>query len=135
MQFYIEAGVGFDAFYALQEGPTTHWSIGFDASDNGNLKINTGFGVGVGKAAMTIRKSDGVVEVLQGLHVITESISGLHRDVATHRDVIIEGASDCVMQIASDNSGSVGTGIVLTNQENTTDGRHWVIQHGGSSGS
>ena len=45
MQFYIESGVGFDAWYGIQESATHHWSIGQRATDSGNLWFSTGFGL------------------------------------------------------------------------------------------
>jgi hypothetical protein len=68
------------------------------------------------------------------LDVSSGAVSGLHQDIsAGHRDFLFQSIGDAVIQIASDNAGSVGAGIVFTNQEGVADGRHWIIQHKGTS--
>ena len=62
--------------------------------------------------------------------VKSDTITNLHKDAGTgHRTMLLGGDGDTVFQIHSDNSGTVGTGIVFTNMESSTDGRHWTIQH------
>lgn len=62
MQFYIEGGPGFDAWYGVQEGGTHHWSHGSDVSDGASYKFCTGFGLSTITQQFIIRK-DGTVSV------------------------------------------------------------------------
>lgn len=133
MQFYIEGGVGSNAWYGLQEGATHHWSFGSVAG--GNFKFCSGFGLN-GAVSLQINKSNGKVSVPQGfsgpITVINGSaIDDLHKPVAAHRTFGIFQQEDAVLQIASENTGNVGTGLILTGQQSASDGRHWVMQHTG----
>jgi len=72
----------------------------------------------------------GTTSPLAPLDVVqTSVVSSLHQSISGHRDAVIQGTSDAFLQVASDNAGSVGSGIFLTNQEGASDGRHWAIQH------
>lgn len=62
MQFYLEGGPGFDAWYGVQEGGTHHWSHGSDVSDGASYKFCTGFGISTVTQQFIIRK-DGTVSV------------------------------------------------------------------------
>ncbi|MCF7812805.1 tail fiber domain-containing protein [Candidatus Gracilibacteria bacterium] len=68
------------------------------------------------------------------LDVSKNLVSGLHQSITDHQTALIQdGTLDSFLQIAATNAGSISTGIYLTNQEASDDGRHWVIQHKGTS--
>jgi hypothetical protein len=72
--------------------------------------------------------------IAERLDIRTSDLTNIHQSLSEqHRGVFIGGDSDTVVQIASNNSGSVGAGVVLTNMESSADGRHWVMQHGATS--
>jgi hypothetical protein len=58
MQFYIEAGVGKDAWYGTQDGPNHRWSFGHDASDGFDWKFcGNVFGIDHNYAKFVIRQN------------------------------------------------------------------------------
>ncbi len=64
-----------------------------------------------------------------------DPVADLHRSSAaapSHQQFLLQdGTNDTVVQIASTNSGNEGSGILLTNQQSASDGRHWGIKHKG----
>ena len=134
MAFYIEGGVSQDAWYGLQENGTHHWSFGSKASQNGDLFFTTGFGIGSDNKVTftkTGKIGQGVDDPMALFHSRVDQITDLHQPVPAHRDWLLESNNDGVLQIAANNAGTVGTAIILTNQQSASDGRHWVIENTG----
>lgn len=141
MQFYIEGGVGKDSWFGLQEGSAHKWSFGNDFSTQ-KWVICSGFGLTVGTTYFAIANTTGDAEfsgkVSMPSGIGVTAVANLHRPVAAHKTLLIqEGntSNDAVVQIAATNAGNVGTAIILTGQETSSDGRHWVIQHRGTGDS
>mgnify|MGYP000306601581 CR=1 FL=1 len=139
LQFYIEAGVGKDAWYGVQESSTHHWSFGHDAGANA-FAFCAGFGLNSANYIWTISNITKAFKLHTPLEptggIGATKVTGLHRPVTAHRTCLIQegdGGKDGVLQIAAQNGGGVGTAIVMTGQESTADGRHWVMQHRGAA--
>jgi len=56
MNFYIEGGVGKEAWYGIQQGGTTEWSFGINPAIDESLRFVTGFGIGNKNPPLTIKK-------------------------------------------------------------------------------
>jgi hypothetical protein len=136
MAFYIEGGLNQNAWYGLQEGATHHWSFGSDASQNGDLRFTTGYGLSSGHTftfTKTAYFGQNVLNPLAFFHSKHSENVNFHQPISAHQKWLFESTDDAVMQITSNNQGSVGTAILFSNQENATDGRHWVIEHAGTT--
>ncbi|MCI5056404.1 MAG: hypothetical protein MRY83_09875, partial [Flavobacteriales bacterium] len=92
--------------------------IGTGSSWSEKMRIQNSGNVGIGTSTVNGK-----------LHVNDDPVSNLHLDIATHRTSIIESDDDAVLQIAASNVGNVGSAIVLSNQQASNDGRHWIMQH------
>lgn len=96
LQFYIEAGVGHDAWYGVQEGATHHWSHGFDADDNATYKFCEGFGISTETVRFLIRKN-GTVSAKQGdatlpaYGFIGNADAGLYNPLANNLGFVTKG--------------------------------------------
>ena len=137
LQFYIEGGVGHDAWYGLQEGSTHRWSFGSDASHTGALNFSTGFGLSEGSNKFTLTTSgsigQGVLSPNAFLHSRLGTTGFLHQPIVSHKNWLFEHNNDATIQLSSNNAGTVGTAFIFTNQESSNDGRHWVVEHTGLS--
>jgi len=56
MNFYIEGGVGKEAWYGIQQGGTTEWTFGINPAIDESLRFVTGFGIGSKTPALEISK-------------------------------------------------------------------------------
>ena len=96
--------------------------------------FTTGFGIGSDNKVTftkTGKIGQGVDDPMALFHSRVDQITDLHQPVPAHRDWLLESNNDGVLQIAANNAGTVGTAIILTNQQSASDGRHWVIENTG----
>lgn len=63
-------------------------------------------------------------------HIQISPVTGLHQSVIEHREFLCEdGLGEFILQLASNNSGFVGSGILFTNQIDASNARHWIAQN------
>jgi hypothetical protein len=128
LQFYIESGVGKDVWYGCQRAATTEWCWGHDDSQDAWVLCD---GFGLTDANTHIRVGDTSIDFLSG-----GETADLHRPIVVHQQTLFDVAGspgESVVQLASTNAGSVGSSIILTNQEDASNGHHWMFQHKGTT--
>ncbi|PPA72669.1 hypothetical protein C4E15_29445 [Achromobacter spanius] len=62
MGLYVESNHGKPAWFGYQQGPTHHWSHGYDPADGDTWKLAVGFGIPANcNACLNVRKDNGDV--------------------------------------------------------------------------